>query len=133
MAGVEVFKNDQMTVFYHQTEKIIHHVMNGQVYGQPFHDAILAATNTMIVNHAIKWLSDDRLNPMLKPTDQKWVNEEWQPKILAAGWKYWALILPAEAAGKLRMGVMAEQYKKLGVTVNIFSDPDEGFKWLAKV
>ena len=94
MARVEVFSNEQITVFYHQTEKIIHHVMKGQVYGQPFHDAILAGTNAMIVNNVVKWLSDDRLNPMLKPTDQKWAIEEWQPKILAAGWKYWALILP---------------------------------------
>ena len=107
--------------------------MNGQVYGQLFHDAIIAATEALKKYKATKWLSDDRLNPMLKPTDQKWAVDVWQPEILKNGWNYWGLILPEETAGKLRMGLMAEQYSKMGVTVKIFSDPDEGLNWLKSV
>ena len=107
--------------------------MHKQVHGDPFRQAILVATDTLIKNHATKWLSDDRLNPMLNPTDRQWSIDVWQPKILQAGWKFWALVLPEQTAGKLRMGMMAEEYKKLGVTVQIFSDPDQGLAWLKSV
>ena len=130
MAKIEIFKNEQMSVFYLQDDKIIYHIMHGQVEGKPFRDAILAATDALMKNKACKWLSDDRLNPALKQADQSWILEVWQPKVLKAGWKYWAIIMPEEAIGKMRMSVMASQYAKLGVTVNAFSSPDEGLKWL---
>ncbi len=130
MAKIEIFKNEQISVYYLLEEKIIYHVMHGQVEGQPFRDALLAATDVLMKNKASKWLSDDRLNPALKQADQKWILEVWQPKVLKAGWKYWAIILPEDAVGKLRMSVMATQYAKLGVKVNAFSSPEEGLTWL---
>jgi hypothetical protein len=130
MAKIEIFKNEQMSVYYMQEEKIIYHVMHGQVEGQPFRDAILAATDALMKNKACKWLSDDRLNPALKQADQKWSLEVWQPKVLKAGWKFWAIILPEDAVGKLRMSIMGTEYAKLGVKVNAFSSLAEGIKWL---
>jgi hypothetical protein len=35
----------------------------------------------------------------------------WQPKILKAGWKYWAIVLPEQALGQMRMSVMAMEYQ----------------------
>ncbi|MCB0283545.1 MAG: hypothetical protein KDF60_13255 [Calditrichaeota bacterium] len=130
MGPIEIFSNDQMTVYYHQDKKIIHHIMKKQVGGQPFYDAILAATDCLVQNGAKKWLSDDRLNPMLKPEDQKWAVDVWQPLILEAGWKYWSIILPDKMIGKMRMNMMAYQYSKMGVTVKTFNTPEQGLGWL---
>lgn len=133
MAQIEIFSNEQMTVRYLQEEKIIYHTMHGQVSGQPFRDAILAATKVLKDNKATKWLSDDRLNPSLKKEDQEWTSKVWQPQVLEAGWKYWAIIMPEEAIGKMRMSIMASQYLQLGVTVKAFSRLDEGFSWIKSV
>lgn len=130
MAKMEVFKNDQITVYYLQKEKIVYHVMHKQVEGKPFRDALLAATAWLRTNKACKWLSDDRLNPSLKQDDQEWILNVWQPEVLKAGWKYWAIIMPDASLGKTRMVIMSTQYKKLGVTVKAFSTPEEGIEWL---
>ncbi len=133
MSKIEIFKNDQMTVYFNQEDKIIHHVCHKQLLGQPFRDALLAATVAFIKYKAVKWLSDDRMNRMLTPDDQKWSSEVWQPKILQAGWKYWGLVMPKEALGQMRMSIMAQTYLKLGVTVKTFNDPSKAFIWLKTI
>jgi hypothetical protein len=133
MSKTEIFKNDQISVFYYPDDKIIHHQCHKQCAGQPFREAILAATATLEAHKATKWLSDDRLNPSLTPDDQKWAAEVWQPRILKAGWKSWALVLPQQALGQMRMNVMVMQYAKLGVTAKTFSDPAQALAWLKSV
>jgi hypothetical protein len=130
MAKIEIFKNEQITVFYYQEEKIIHHECHKPFSGQPFRDAIQVATEILKKNKATKWLSDDRFNPKLTIEDQKWAAEVWQTEIIKVGWKYWGLVLPKEAIGQMRMTIMADEYKKLGVTVKTFDDPQKALEWL---
>lgn len=133
MTKIEIFKNDQMTVYYYHENKIIYHVCHKQLLGQPFRDALLAAAEAFIKYKAVKWLSDDRKNPMLTTDDQKWSSEVWQPKIFQAGWKYWGLVMPTEALGQMRMNLLAQTYTKLGVTVKTFDDPSKAFTWLKTI
>jgi hypothetical protein len=133
MSQIELFKNEQITVLYHPDEKIIHHECHKPYSGKPFQDAIMAGTEALKKNRATKWLSDDRLNPILTPDDQKWAKDVWQPIILKAGWKFWAIVLPKEVIGQMRMNLMAIEYEKLGVTVKTFHDPIEAITWLKRV
>ncbi len=133
MSIIEILKNDQITVYFHEEDKIIHHVCHKQISGQPYRDAFFAGTDTLIKYKAIKWLSDDRMNPMVCPDDQKWLAEVWTPKILQAGWKYWGLVMPQEALGQMRMTLACQIYSKLGVTLNTFEDPIKALVWLKMI
>lgn len=130
MAVITIFKNEQITISYYPDKKIIHHVMHKYTYGQTFREALLAGAEAMKTYQAHKWLSDDRNNPVLSPEDQKWGIEVWEPQVIAAGWKYWAIVQPEHAIAKWRMLKLAEMYSKKGITVQLFTDPDEAMKWL---
>lgn len=84
-------------------------------------------------NGAQKWLSDDRMNSTLTAEDGAWASTDWSARVMAAGWKYWAIVMPDKVVGKLNMQRFIEDYSKKGVTIDIFGDPEEALKWLESV
>ena len=130
MSPITIYESDQVTVWYHPDEKIIHHQMHQYTHGEDFRKALMAGMEAMKQNSAQKWLSDDRNNPVLHPEDQHWATDVWQPLVITAGWKYWAIVQPLHSLAKLRMHNLAEEYAALGVTVELFSDPDKALAWL---
>ena len=79
---------------------------------------------------AIKWLSDDRNNSALPPEDSNWAIETWNPRVLNAGWKYWAVVTPEKVIGQLNLQRFVEMYSEMGVTVKVFTDADAALAWL---
>lgn len=127
---IVIADNEQITVWYYPDKKIIHHKMHKYTHHENFREALMAGAEAMEKYKACKWLSDDRNNPVLNPEDQEWGIKVWQPKVLKAGWKYWAIVTPERIVAKLRMQKLAEMYSNLGVTVQLFTDLDEAMKWL---
>jgi hypothetical protein len=130
MPPTVVLENEQITIWYHPETKIVHHQMHQYTHGQAFRDALTAGAEAMKKHRATKWLSDDRKNPVLTADDQKWATDYWQPQVIKAGWKYWAIVQPERLLAKARMDLLAEKFTKLGVEVKMFGDPQEAMKWL---
>ncbi len=78
-----------------------------------------------------KWLSDDRGNSALPAEDAEWATKVWSPRVVEAGWKYWALIMPDKAIGKMNMKRLVAAYDDSGVKVEIFDDESSALEWLA--
>jgi hypothetical protein len=38
--------------------------------------------------------------------------EVWEPQVIAAGWRYWAIVQPEHVIAKWRMAKLAEMYSK---------------------
>jgi hypothetical protein len=130
MPPLAILETPQITVWYYADSKIVHHQMHQYTHGKDFRDALMAGVEAMRKYGAKKWLSDDRKTPLLDPDDQAWAREVWQPAVVAAGWKYWAIVEPERALARIRLEERAERYSKLGVTVKVFHDPDEALRWL---
>ena len=130
LSKTTVIDNDFATLWYYPEDKIVHHQFHRFMYGQAFRDVIMKGADLFEQHGCNKWLSDDRGNPVLNPADKTWGDQHWQPRVLAAGWKYWGLVLPEKVLGQLSMERLAGEYRKLGVEVQTFSDPDEALKWL---
>ncbi|MBN1471547.1 MAG: hypothetical protein JW925_07190 [Syntrophaceae bacterium] len=130
MQKITVHENEHITLWYYPETKIIHHQFHKYIYGDEFRKGLNAGVEAMKKYGAIKWLSDDRNNMALPLDDVEWAKTDWFPRTLKAGWKYWALVQPAKAIGQLNMKQFTETYSKLGITVNVFSNPDEAMKWL---
>ncbi len=130
MPPTTILETEQITIWYHPEEKVVHHQMHEYTHGQDFRDALMAELEVMKKYGARRLLSDDRGNTVMTPEDREWSLEVWQPKVIAAGWKHWAIVQPEHALAKLRMEKFAETYTKLGINVKIFSDPEAAMKWL---
>lgn len=133
MDPIIVVDNEYITLRCLPDKKIIHHTIHQPFGGQPFRDALNAGTEALKKYGACKWLSDDRKMGLLPPEDVQWGDEDWNQRTIAAGWKYWALVVPQEvvAAGSLMPTI--ENLYKLGLRVMVFSDLDEAFGWLERM
>src|SRR5690348_10321375 len=79
--------------FYPET-KIVHHEFRRFVYGEEFRRVLEKGLEVFERHGASKWLSDDRGNSAILPEDGEWALNAWAPRVMRAGWKYWAVVMP---------------------------------------
>jgi hypothetical protein len=82
---------------------------------------------------AAKWLSDDRNNSVLSPEDTEWSMNNWFPRAIQAGWKYWALVVPQDILAQMNLKEFVDSYFDQGLRIMVFSNSDEAMKWLIDV
>ncbi len=127
-----IVNNEFVTVWVYPDKKIVRHKFHRFIYGEKFRRALMEGAEAFAKHHCSKWLSDDRENSALLPEDLEWGQLEWEPKIMAAGWKHWALILPEKVVGQMNMKRLVKRYSDLGVNAEVFTDPTEAMAWLER-
>jgi hypothetical protein len=124
-------ENEHAFLWYYPNQRIIHHQFLQPISGEAFQSVLMAGLDLMREHGAEKWLSDDRKNSILPAEDSAWSQDYWLPRAYQAGWKYWAVLPPAKARGRINMqrlmDFIGEQRK---VKVQVFSDPDDAWQWL---
>ena len=125
-----ILDNEFMTLWYHPDKKIIHHEFHKFTQGETLRDCLSAGAEQMEFKGAQKWLSDDRKNTVVGEDDMKWTSTVWRPRVIKAGWKYWALVLPEKVLGERSMKRLADDMRGFGVEVYLCNDSDQGLKWL---
>jgi len=132
MVQLPVIETPRMSLWIHPDERIVHHQMH-QYPGQETLQCVLLKGLDLLKEYgATKWLSDDRAGGALPKSHHEWGDQVWAPRAVAAGWKYWALLPPAQALGHANMTRLVEVYAKQGVTVEIFADVNKAFLWLRR-
>lgn len=130
MSKKALLDTERASLWYHPQGKVIHHQFHSFISGQAFKDVMSKGVDAMKQYGATKWLSDDRGNSAISKDDTAWAQDVWTPAALAAGWKYWAIVMPEKAIGQMQMKRFAKDYAEQGVTVQAFSSPEEALKWL---
>jgi len=133
MTKMTISDTEYATLWYHPDHKIVHHQFHKFIHGEEFRQVLDKGVEIFKENGAQKWLSDDRMNSTLTAEDGAWATTDWSVRVMAAGWKYWAIVMPDKIVGKLNMQRFIEDYSKKGVTIDIFGDPEEALKWLESV
>ncbi len=118
-------------LYWHAKPKIVHHELKGIVQGQRFRQLLEKGLELFREHGACKWLSDDRGNTALSHEDTDWAINVWSPQVIAAGWKYWAVVMPKKMIGQMDMTGWIKRYAEKGVTVSAFTDPDAALRWLS--
>ena len=131
MATSTILDHEYATLYFHDDKKIVHHKVKKYIHGETLRQLLMKGYETLKAKSAKKWLSDDALNGPLLKEDAEWAKTEWFPKVVRAGWKFWAIVLPVQVIGQMNMKKFMDEYAKAGVTVNVFSDPDKALTWLA--
>lgn len=75
-------------------------------------------------------MSDDREMVVVREEDYKWADEEWVPRVIKAGFKYWAIVLPSSSIGTMQVKRFAEEHRARGVTVEVFDTLESAMEWL---
>jgi hypothetical protein len=130
MPKTTLIDTDYATLWYDTEKKIVHHKFHKYIYGPEFRNVLEKGLEVFKEKGAQKWLSDDRNNSALPAEDGAWGQQDWTPRMLEAGWKYWAIVLPQKVIGQMNMQRFIEDNAGLGLTMQAFTDPDEALKWL---
>jgi hypothetical protein len=128
-----LIENEYAHLWYYPEERIIHHKFLQPVADEAFQTVLKTGLRLMKEHGAQKWLSDDRNNSILSAEDSAWSQDFWLPRAYKAGWKHWAVLPPAKARGQINMKRLMEYVgKQRRINIQIFSDPDQAWQWLAQ-
>jgi hypothetical protein len=126
-----IMDGDRATLWYHPETGVVHHHFKKAAHGKDFREVLEAGLQVMRERGATRWLSDDRNNGALDPEDSEWSVNVWSHAAAEAGWRYWAIVLPEYVVGKMDMAQYIALGRSMGISVRVFSDPDEALEWLA--
>ncbi len=130
MSEKVVLENDAATLWFDAQHGIVHHAFHRYTHGAAFRGILNAGCDLMGEKKATKWLSDDRGNGALPADDSAWARQDWFPRVMAAGWKYWALVQPESVIGQLNMRRFTRHYAEQGLTVQVFAELEPAREWL---
>jgi hypothetical protein len=133
MQKITILDTEYATLWYHPEKKIVHHSFHKFIYDQEFQAILNTGLETMKKYGAQKWLSDDRNNSALPTKDLEWAQNDWFPRVKASGWQFWAIVMPQKVVGQMNMKRFIDAYSQQGLTVRVFTDPDEALHWLESV
>ena len=124
--------DEYVSLRVHRRDKIVHHELRKFVHGERLRNVLNQGLDAFIRYGASKWLSDDRGNGALSASDSEWARTSWSPRVMAANWKFWAVVLPENVIGQMNMKMWMKAYADQGVIAQPFSDPIEAMEWLKR-
>jgi hypothetical protein len=130
MPEITILQNEYATLVYHPEEKLVHHTFHKPIGGDEFRNVLNTGIKILAENQASKWLSDDRCNSALSREDTDWSKTDWFPRAVAAGWLYWALVVPQDIMARLNLKEFVDSYLDQGLQIRVFTKPEEAMKWL---
>jgi hypothetical protein len=136
MSAIILVNNPYITLEYRPDEKLIYHTIHqpiGPDQARMLIDTLNVGTDALKKYGASKWLSDDRLNGPLPDELIQWGFADWNARTIAAGWKYWANIVPQQLIAAGTLMPVIEDLHKFGLHMRVFTNVEEGLKWLASV
>jgi len=133
MKSEVLIQTERATLEYVPDGNIVHHRILQPLQGPAFRELLNKGAELFEKRGVRKWLSDDRGNGALHPDDAQWGLSEWSPRVIRAGWKWWAIVMPDAALGRINMKRFINKYRDDGVTVEIFDDPSAALAWLRSV
>ncbi|MGB1286967.1 MAG: hypothetical protein ACPG7F_10570 [Aggregatilineales bacterium] len=133
MERTTVIDNKHVVMYYYPDEKLVHHIYQPTIHGKFVREQLTQGIELLKEHNATKWLSDNHLFNDLPEEDNIWINENWLPSAVEAGWKYWALVVPTGFIGKMNMTQFVNNFSDMGVMVRVFTSPDDAMDWLKQM
>jgi len=131
MARIGLLSKEYVTLWYHPDLKIVHHKIHGFAPSVHFRELLTRGAECLEQNGCRKWLSDDRDSAPIRPEDNEWGDTVWAPRVIAAGFAYWAIVVPDKAVARLQMQRFCNEYRERGVTAELFDTDERALAWLA--
>lgn len=126
----ELIVTESVALCYYPELGIVHHQMLQMPDSATFRLLLTRGAEAVERHQAGKWLSDDRGNTFVRDVDAKWASTVWLPRVQAGGFRYWAIVLPEAAVGKLNMRRLTAEHARRGITSRIENTPEAAFRWL---
>ncbi len=133
MSTITIIDDRFASLVYHEDTQIVHHCFHKALDSDHLKIILNRGVDLLKQHKAKKWLSDNREIDPHSEEDGKWVNNDWLPRAVAAGWKYWALVVPDDVKGRINMAEFVDSFYNIGIRIMVFTNPNEAMMWLENV
>ncbi|MFO0575818.1 MAG: hypothetical protein U1A78_17615 [Polyangia bacterium] len=97
---------------------------------RPGYDAILALCRS---KQNRRYIGDARDLAPISPSDQRWINEEFMPKLIAAGVRFMAVVIPRASVARLSVRQVLSRVHDVSFVTAYFDDLEAARDWLRTV
>lgn len=102
----------------------------GFIDGQDFRRALDAGHELLVMKRSSRWLADaTSLGPFL-PEDQRWVNEDWFPRMIASGLRHMAVVEPRKVVAQMSVKRILSRVNGKDVATAHFDSLADARAWL---
>lgn len=133
MATQTIIDSPSASLVFHAESRIVHHKLCKDIDSKTLRQVLNSGVQLLKDQQATKWLSDNREINAHSAEDTEWINTQWLPNAIAAGWKYWALVVPDDFVARLNMTEFVDSFYAKGIRILVFTDLDKATKWLEGV
>lgn len=98
--------------------------------GPPFRAGLDAGLALVEQKKSVKWLADLRRLGPVTLEDQKWSNEDWFPRVIAAGLRYMALVSPRKVVAQMSVRTIMAKVMDKNLTTAHFDEVEQARDWL---
>jgi hypothetical protein len=130
MKETELINDENMALWYDPVSKYVHHKIKKSLPKGSFEKMLSMGADHLEKYGMKKWLSDDSNVVAITKEDAEWGDKIWAPRVIKAGFKYWAVVMPTSAMGSLQVNRFVKEYREKGVTVEVFNSVDAAKAWL---
>ena len=106
---------------------------NGYSTSSQFREGTEMMLRTLVNNRASKVLADIKEMKIIGMEDQQWLNTDFLPRAINAGFKAIAIINPAYYFNKVAVESISYKVDKDKLTINFFDNVQDAKEWLIKI
>jgi hypothetical protein len=114
------------------TSEAAHMEWLGWADSAEFRGANDALIRVITKHRSSRILGDSRKIKVIKKSDQAWVNNDWFPRILAAGLKRMALVIPESNLAKMNIDNLISRVPGSLLDVAYFATIEDARRWLMR-
>jgi hypothetical protein len=97
-----------------------------------FSELLEAEITALRKHHGTRILADCRRQRVLNPAEQDRANTVWLPRALAAGLKWFAVVVPSSALAEANLKERLGEVRAGALEVAYFATPEEAREWLGR-
>jgi hypothetical protein len=97
---------------------------------EEFAAALDSGVATLIAHHSRLWLADCRGMRAVQQSDQEWIDKHWFPRVIAAGLKRMALVIPTSTLAAMNLKDIMGRIPNTTLDVSYFGSVAEARTWL---
>lgn len=125
-----VYDSAWLTVHWDEVLKATHFEVKGYAEGEEFRTGMGQVLALCQRKRPSRYLGDIRNMAPVTQADQRWVNEQYVPAMIAAGVRYQAVVMPRSSIARLSAKYVLAKINDVTLTTNYFDDFDAARAWL---
>jgi hypothetical protein len=130
MPPITIIDDENVGLWFHPESKIVHHKIRRFLPKGAFRMLLTTGAEYLEKHGAQRWLSDDRDSVVIPTEEAEWGDTEWAPRVIRAGFRFWAIVTPSATVAALQMKSFMREYRDRGVTVELFDTVEDALAWL---